>query len=272
MDSARIETLQALASEVRKDIVRMVGVARSGSIETPLSVTDVLTYLYWEVMTVQPRNYRHKDRDRFLLGVGDAVPALYSVLARRGYFDREELWHYKRLGSMLQPLPDFPRVPGIDGPCVESASEIAVASGMAAILSAESFDSRVFCLIDINDCLNPGFWSEAAVIGKKGLRGMTLLLVNHLNDSEEAKETVAEYAKSFTEKGWYTDFTDGHDFADMERVFSRLDAKNLVPKAVFVSALTGKGLSLPELGQFRNSKMLSVQEMDRALEELENGR
>lgn len=272
MDSARIETLQSLASEVRKDIVRMVGVARSGSIETPLSVTDVLTYLYWEAMVVQPQDYRRRDRDRFLLGVGDAVPALYAVLARRGYFDREELWHYKRLGSVLQPLPDFPRVPGIDGPCVESASEIAVASGLATVLRAESFDCRVFCLIDVNDCLNPDFWSEAEVIGKKCLRGITLLLVNQLNDREEEKETIAEYMKSFTEKGWYTDFADGHDFTDIERVFARLDAKNLVPKAVFVSTLTGKGLFLPESGQFRNLKTLNMQEMDRALEELENGR
>lgn len=272
MDSARIKTLQALASEVRKDIVRMVGVARSGSIETPLSVTDVLTYLYWEVMIIQPRDYRRKDRDRFLLGLGDAVPALYAVLARRGYFDREELWHYKRLGSVLQPLPDFSRVPGIDGPCVESASEIAVASGLAAILSVESFDSRVFCLIDINDCLHPDFWSEVEVIGKKGLRGITLLLVNQLNDYEEEKQTLAEYAKSFTEKGWHAHFADGHDFADMERVFVRLDDKDRMPKAIFISTLTGKGLSLPESRQFRNSKMLSVQEMDRALEELENGR
>lgn len=169
-------------------------------------------------------------------------------------------------------LPDFPRVPGIDGPCVESASEIAVASGLAATLSADSLDCRVFCLIDINDCLDPGFWSEAEVIGKKGLRGITLLLVNQLNDSKEEKETIMEYAKSFTEKGWYADFADGHDFADMKRVFVRLDANSLVPKAVFVSTLTGKGLSLPESWRSRNLKMLGVQEMDRALEELENGR
>lgn len=272
MDSARIEALQSLASEVRKDIVRMIGVARSGSIETPLSVTDVLTYLYWEAMILQPQDHLRRDRDRFLLGVGGAVPALYAVLARRGYFDREELWHYKRLGSVLQPLPDFSRVPGIDGPCVESASEIAVASGLAAVLGAEFFDCRVFCMIDINDCLNPGFWSEADIIGKKGLCGITLLLVNQINDREEEKETIAGYTKNFTEKGWYTDFAEGHDFADIERTFVRLDTEKLVPKAVFVSTLTGKGLFLSESGQSRNLKTLSAQEMDRALEELENGR
>lgn len=271
MDSTRIEALQALASEVRKDIVRMVGVARSGYIVTPLSVTDVLVYLYWEAMVIHPENCWHKDRDRFFLGMCAATPSLYAVLARRGYFDREELWHYKRLGAMLQPLPGFGRVPGIEAPCILSASELSLVAGCAELLNADDLGHRFFCLIGKEDCINPGFWAEVENVGGKKLHRIVLLVIVPINREEVGKETVVEYAKRFVANGWKVDFADGHDFADMERSFGMSDAKGSLPAAVFVSTLIGKGLSIPETQKAKNSKLLSLQEMDRALEELENG-
>lgn len=271
MDSVRIEALKTLASDVRKDIVRMVGVARSGSIETPLSMTDVFVYLYCEAMTIEPENHLGKDRDRFLLGMSAAVPALYAVLARSGYFDREELWHYKRLGAMLLPLPDFGRIPGIDAPCLLSACEISLVFGLAESLRMDGFDRRIFCLIGKDECLDRDFWPLVKIIAEEGLYTVVLLLAVPSAGQKAEADCAEAYARRFTENGWEVSFANGHDFADMERAFGGFDPNALKPKAVFVSTLIGKGLSFSQKQRAQYTKLMSLQEMDRALEELENG-
>lgn len=271
MIRARIDTLQALASEVRKDVVKMVGIARSGSIVTPLSITDVLVYLYWEAMIIHPENCQRRDRDHFFLGMCAAVPSFYAVLARRGYFDREALWHYKRLGAILQPLPQFGRVPGVDAPCVSSGCELSLVVGLAESLSAEGLDRRIFCLIEKEECANPDFWAEVKNIGMKGLNKIALLIAVQDDGGGIEKAAIGEYVEMFTAAGWQVDFSDGHDYADMERSFVTFGSLGSLPTVVFVSTLTGKGLSLPETRKVKKSGLLSLQEMDRALEELENG-
>ena len=118
MDNKRIEELKSIAAEVRKDVLRMVGLARSGPFETSISAAGLLVYLYWEELLLIPSEPSRRDRDRFITDIPAAIPALYAVLARRGFFEREHLWHYRRLGAMLQALPDFKRTPGIDAPCL----------------------------------------------------------------------------------------------------------------------------------------------------------
>lgn len=267
----RAKELQALAAEVRKDLVRMVGVARSGSIEPPLSVADVIVYLYCERMDTSPKGAQIMDRDRFFLGMGAAVPALYAVLARRGYFDRGELWHYKRLGALLQPLPDYGRVPGIDAPCVLSASELAIASGLAEVQRDSGLKRKLFCLIGQEDCFSEDFWFEVAYVGRKKSDSIVLLLIAPLNGADAEKAAVDRYRGRFIENGWEVVQADGHDFFDMEKALGEPDSRPRRPKAVFLSTDIGKGLSLAERQRAKYSRLLSLQEMDSALEELENG-
>lgn len=270
MEVAKIEALREFASEVRKDIVRMVGVARSGTIETPLSVADVLTFLYCEEMNVGPAVCQPRTRDRFLLGMCAATPALYAVLARKGYFDREELWHYKRLGALLQPLPEFRRVPGIDAPCVRQPGGIALLAGLARARQAAGIDYRIFCFIEIRDCLHEVFWSEIKKIREIDLRG-TVLLINSPLGMNGKGDSAAFYAAKFAAAGWSADHADGHDFADMKQALRRSGNFSPTPKAIFLSTLSGKGLSLLEQRKARDFRLKSFQEMENALEELENG-
>lgn len=271
MDGAKIEALQEFAAEVRKDIVRMVGVARDGSIEKPLSVADVLAFLYCDEMNTDPISYSAEMRDRFLLGMHSATPALYAVLARKGYFEREELWHYKRLGALLQSLPEYGRVPGIDAPCVRSSSEVALLAGLAQARQADGLDYRIFCLVEISDCLDPIFWIEITEI-KESDKHRIMLLINSPLDRKSEGDSAAHYAARFASIGWRADHADGHDFADMKRAFERSGDSSLAPKVVFVSTLSGKGLSLSEQRRARYFRIKSFQEMESALEELENGR
>ncbi|HPX03779.1 MAG TPA: transketolase [Synergistaceae bacterium] len=266
MENTRINELEKIAAEVRKDIVRMVGLARSGLIELPLLISDVLVYLYWEEMLLLAGSPSRKDRDRFVFGAEDGVPALYAILARRGYYEREQLWHYMRLGAMLQALPDFRRIPGIDAPLVTSGTELAIASGLACSLRKEGLGSRVFCFLEEKDCLGKDFMLEAEMCAGYGLDNITLISVC----KDKAGTDPGSYPESMGRLktyGWDIFETDGNDFGSMEKVFSEADCGSGRPAAVYAKVSNGRGLSFA--GDDAPKIKMSMETMERALEELE---
>ena len=269
MEITRINELEQIASEVRKDIVRMVGVARSGPLEFPLLISDVLVYLYWEEMLLLAHTPKRNDRDRFILGTEDGVPALYSILARRGYYGREELWNYRRLVAMLQALPDFRRTPGIDAPCVTSGTELAIAAPLAQSLGMDGLHTRVFCLLEDKDCGCEDFFLEAARCTKENIKNIIVIAVykqtagSQSNDQQlKCRDRLSAYGRKVLEM-------DGSDFASMEEVFGRLNNDGAEPAIIFTSIKNGKGLSFAESDHVRTKKGMSIEAMDRALEELE---
>lgn len=133
-----LHDLAELASAVRRDIVRMIGVARSGHLASSLSIVDILVWLYWEVLSLRPEEPAWEDRDRFVLGKGHGCPALYSVLANRNFFPREELWSYRRLGAMLQGFPEVRRTPGVDAPGGSLGQGLGLANGISLALRGKA--------------------------------------------------------------------------------------------------------------------------------------
>ena len=271
MEPKRVEELASLAAEVSKDIVRMVGVARSGPLEMPLGIVDLLVYLYWEVLLILPSMPKREDRDRFLLGIPSFSPALYAVLARRGYFDREELWHYRRLGAMLQAAPDFKRTPGADAPCISSASELYIAIPLArSLLSLAALSQRVFCLCPMGDLKDEFFIIEAKRAASEGISNLVLLII--CGESEkivQAEADITEYYKDFADYGWETSKIDGHSYLGMEKVFTDLDWDSKKPKVLFIKVQNIKKLSFMERSHKKTQLCMSIEEMDHALEELE---
>jgi transketolase len=265
MTESRLEILTQTAAEVRKDIVRMVGVARSGSIDPSLAITDLLVYMYWEELLILPGDLLRFDRDRFLLGMEEGVPALYAVLARRGCFDREDLWHYRRLGATLQPMPEIRRVPGIDAPTVPDGSELSIAAGLASALSIDGVDSRVFCLMDISLCWEEDFIWEAQAAARRKLGNIIQIIVyNVLEGCENAKRSE----KKLKEFGWRTVYADGHSFEDMEDVFSKLTWNSESPTAVYVGTKRNRVLCC-EPDSAGMTKLVNMEDMVQVLEELE---
>ena len=157
MDSARRGELEKIALEVRKDVLRMLGVAHAGGFKKVAGVVDILVYLYWECMNVFPTERNRQDRDRFVLGKVVAAPALYACLAKCGYFSRDELWSYGRLGATLQGFADI-RTPGVDAPWCHGGG-IGIACGIAQSFGREG-QQRVFCLVDENDMLSGVAWES----------------------------------------------------------------------------------------------------------------
>jgi len=269
MEKNRADELEYIASEVRKDIVRMVGVARSGPLETPFVISSLLVYLYWEELLVVADNPGRSDRDRFMLGMSCGIPALYSVLARRGYFEREDLWHYRRLGAMLQSIPDYKRTPGIDAPLAENGNELAVASALNESLKKDGFDSRVFCLLDEEIFYDPDFIMEAKRAADEKLDHLVLLIAMPLIPQSGHCREFYEHQNSLSEIGWTISVTDGNCFYDMEKIFRDMDINNGSPKAVFVNMKDGTEMPLVRSRISGKSMTLSLDDIDQALEELE---
>ena len=139
--------LQKVANEVRKDIVTAVHAAKAGHPGGSLSAADVFTYLYFEEMNIDPKDPKKADRDRFVLSKGHTAPGLYSVLAERGYFPKEDLKTLRHLGSYLQGHPDMKHIPGVDMSSGSLGQGISAAAGMALSAKLSNDDYRVYTLL-----------------------------------------------------------------------------------------------------------------------------
>jgi transketolase len=229
MDSKRRGELEKIALDVRKDVVRMLGLAHVGGISKVLRVVNVLVFLYWEYMKVFPAERKRAERDRFVMGKGIAAPALYACLARRGYFERDELWNYGRLGAVLQGYPDI-RTPGIDAPWPSHGGGIGVASAMADFLSSRNSwggVARVFCVAGEEEMRAGLSWESAISLVAKGCRNFALIV-----ERNGATDFIGEGLRAL---GWKTTET-RNDFVSMNDAFSGLDFSTPRPKAVILHA------------------------------------
>ena len=224
MDSKRRGELEKIALDVRKDVVRMLGLARVGGISKVLRVVNVLVFLYWEYMKVFPAERARADRDRLVMGNGIAAPALYACLARRGYFGRDELWNYGRLGAVLQGYPDI-RTPGIDAPWPSHGGSIGVASAMADFLSSRGSLARVFCVTGEEEMRSGVSWESAVARTADGCRNFALIA-----ESIPATDFMSEGLRAF---GWKAAEAQD-DFESLSGTFSGLDFSAPQPKAVIV--------------------------------------
>ena len=271
MKPERREDLERIALELRKDVVRMIGVARSGRLDSALSLVDLLAYLYWEVLEVDPRSPRDPRRDRFLLSKGRGCPALYAALARRGFFPREELWSFRRLGALLQGYPEVGRAPGVEAPGGSMGMGLGLAVGLSLALRLDGLPSRVFCLLGDGELQEGAVW-EAVLSASVRRLGRLVALVEANEHHEEgpwkAMKGIEPIRRKFEAFGWEVLDADGHDLNSLEETFARLDYEAPVPKALLLRTQMGKGVSFVEEG-VPEERGISRDDVDRALSELE---
>ena len=259
MDERRTEELKNISAEVRKDVLRMVGMARSGPYETPLALASLLVYLYWEELVLIPSEPQREDRDRFVIGMPQAVPALYAALARRGFFERDHLWHYRRLGAMLQALPDFRRIPGMDAPCLTVQPSLAMAASLADGLARRSFKPRVVFLVSETAFRSDEFAEEAMRAADEPIPNLFMLVVS--DGGFDASRGAC--------RGWEAREAAADDFSALEAACGSFDFSSGGPKALFAAARGGSGLSFFDEESADGGHALSLGELDQALEELE---
>ena len=248
MDAAEKKQLEITACKIRMGIIEGVHSAKSGHPGGSLSIAEILTYLYFKEMNIDPKDPKKADRDRFVLSKGHAAPALYAVLAERGYFEKSLLTTLRHIGSILQGHPDMKHIPGVDMSTGSLGQGISAAVGMA--LSAKHFgDSyRVYAVLGDGEIEEGQVWEAAMFAGNKGLSNLTAFIdYNNLqiDGTIEEVNSAAPIDKKFEAFGWHTVTINGNDFDEIE---SALNMAKTVDKPVAIIAKTvkGKGVSYME--------------------------
>lgn len=248
MDAAEKRELEKTACKVRIGIIEGVHSAKSGHPGGSLSCADILTYLYFKHMNIDPKNPKAENRDRFVLSKGHAAPALYSVLANRGYFDVSELNKLRNIGSILQGHPDMKHIPGVDMSSGSLGQGISAAVGMA--LSSKHFGNgfNVYTVLGDGEIEEGQVWEAAMFAGNKKLSNLTAFIdYNNLqiDGTIEEVNSAMPIDKKFEAFNWHTIVIDGHDFEQIEAALKEAETVDK-PVAIIANTVKGKGVSYME--------------------------
>ena len=264
--------LQKIANEVRKDILTEVYHAKSGHPGGSLSVADILTCLYFEEMHVDPQNPDMADRDRLVLSKGHAAPALYAVLAEKGYFPKEELKSLRALGSRLQGHPNMNDTPGVDMTSGSLGQGVSAAVGMAlsAKLTGDSY--RVYAVLGDGELEEGQVWEAMMFAGNKQLDNLVIVADSNgiqLDGTVEeinSPQPIDEKMKAFH---IHPIVVDGHDFDQRHRAFEEARTVKGQPTAIIAETVKGKGVSYMENQVSWHGSAPNKEQYEKAMEELE---
>ncbi len=249
MDATKRKNLEITSCKVRMSVIEGTFNAKSGHPGGSLSIADVLTYLYCEKMNVDPKNPDMKERDRFVLSKGHCAPALYGILAEKGYFDKEEIKSLRHIGAMLQGHPDRKGTPGVDMSTGSLGQGISVACGMAlsAKLSNESY--KVYAILGDGEIEEGQVW-EAAMFAAHNKLDNLLAIVDFNGLQIDGKITEVCSPLPIPEKfeafGWHVIEMKAHDFDDIERAFNEAEKIVGKPVVIVMTSTKGKGVSYME--------------------------
>ncbi len=278
MDAAIMKELQITACKARISIIEGVHAAKAGHPGGSLSCVDILTYLYYKELNVDPKNPDMENRDRFVLSKGHAAPALYAVLAEKGFFDKSLIKTLRQIGSILQGHPDMKKIPGVDMSTGSLGQGISCAVGMA--LSSKHFGSgfNVYTVLGDGEIEEGQVWEAAMFAGNKGLSNLTAFVdYNNLqiDGTVEEVNSPAPIDKKFEAFGWHTIIIDGHNFEEIEKALA--EAKTVdKPVCIIAKTVKGKGVSYMENavnwhGAAPNDELAAqaLEELKQQLKELE---
>ncbi len=264
--------LQLIANELRQDVMEMG--PRSGNaihVGPAYSSADILTVLYYEFMNIDPKNPNWEDRDRFIFSKGHAAPVLYALLAKLGYYDREELWNIKNLGCRLQGHPSMNKTPGIDMTAGSLGNGLSIGLGMALGLKLQKKKSNVYVILGDGE-FQEGMVMEAmmAAPAKHADNLVAILDYNHHQSSGSVEDIMPLHplADKWRAFGWRVFEIDGHNIPE---IYSRLSlAKNYEgrPTCIIAHTIKGKGVDFIEHNNAWHAKLATNEEYENAMRQL----
>lgn len=266
--------LAAMANTIRKHIIEEIYAARSGHPGGSLSAADLLTYLYFEEMNVDPQNPLKEDRDRFVLSKGHIAPCLYAVLAEKGFFSKKDLLGLRQPGSYLQGHPDMKKTPGIDMSTGSLGQGISAAVGMALAGKLNGNQYRVYTLVGDGEIQEGQVWEAVMFAAHRKLDNLVIIIDNNnLQIDGTVEEVCSPYpiAAKFKSFNCNVIEVNGHDFADLRSAFKQ--AKTTIEKPVVIVAKTvkGKGVSFMENQAGWHGTAPDQEQYQMAMAELERG-
>ena len=264
--------LEKMANEIRKDIVTAVHSAKSGHPGGSLSSADIFTYLYFEEMNVDPANPKWEDRDRFVLSKGHVAPGLYSTLAEKGYFPKEDLKTLRHTGSYLQGHPDMKHIPGIDMSSGSLGQGVSVAVGMAAAGKYDKKDYHVYTLTGAGEIQDGQIWEAAMWAGHRKLDNLVVIVDNNnLQIDGSVEDVCSPYPidKKFEAFNFHVINIDGNDFDQIRAAFKEARETKGMPTAIIAKTVKGKGVSFMENAAGWHGKAPNDEEYEIAMADLE---
>ena len=241
--------LKKTANEVRKGIVTAVYNAKSGHPGGSLSAADILTYLYFKEMNIDPKDPKKADRDRLVLSKGHIAPGLYSTLAHRGYFPVEDLKTLRHVGSYLQGHPDMKHIPGVDMSSGSLGQGGSAAVGMALAGKMDNASYRVFCLFGDGEIQEGQVWEAAMFAGARKLDNLVFIVDNNgLQIDGNTEDVCSPYpiADKFRAFNFNVIEIDAHDFGQIGDAFQKAKETKGMPTAIIAKSVKGKGVSFME--------------------------
>ncbi len=249
MDKKRATELAIIANRVRKHALTGIFNAQSGHPGGSLSVADVLTYLYFEVMNVDPKNPKMTDRDRLVLSKGHTAPALYATLAERGFFPVEDVYTLRRIDSYIQGHPDMKNIPGVDMSTGSLGQGVSVAGGMALAAKLDNKDYRVYAILGDGELEEGQVWEQAMFAPHYKLDNFTIFVdFNGLQIDGDITKVMnpTPIDKKFEAFGWNVIVCDAHNFDELEAAVNAAKACKGKPTAVIMNSVKGKNVSYME--------------------------
>ncbi len=249
MDANSKKELAKIACNVRKGIIEGTFNAKSGHPGGSLSIAEIVTYLYFKEMNVDANEPMKADRDRFVLSKGHAAPALYAVMAQKGYFPVEELKTLRKVDSRLQGHPSMNYLPGVDISSGSLGQGISAACGMAlgAKLKGDAF--RVYTILGDGEIEEGQVWEAAMYAAAKKLDNLVAFVDNNnlqIDGSVEEVNSPYPIPEKFAAFGWNVIEIDAHNFDEIEAALDNAKATKGKPTAIIAKSVKGKGVSFME--------------------------
>ncbi|HAV00024.1 MAG TPA: transketolase [Lachnospiraceae bacterium] len=241
--------LKKTANEIRKGIITAVHAAKAGHPGGSLSCADIMTYLYFEEMNIDPKDPKKEDRDRFVLSKGHCAPALYSALAQRGYFPVEELTTLRKLGSRLQGHPCMQHTPGVDMSSGSLGQGVSVATGMALSAKMSNYPFRVYTMLGDGELAEGQVWEAAMFAGFKKLDNLVYIIDNNGLQIDGPITEVCDsnpIDKKFEAFNFHVIKINAHDFDEIRAAFKEARETKGMPTAIIAKSIKGKDVSFME--------------------------
>ena len=249
MEQAKLNLLKETAAKIRLGVLEGVHAASSGHPGGSLSISDIMAYLYFEEMNVDPKNPKWADRDRLVLSKGHTAPALYAALALKGFFDASEIAKLRQVDSFLQGHPDMKGTPGVDMTTGSLGLGISAACGMALAAKVDGKDYRTYTIVGDGESQEGQVWEAAMFAAHYKLDNLCVIIDwNGLQIDGPVAEVMnpTPHDTKLKAFGFHVISIDGHDFEQIEAAFNEAKTVKGKPTAIIAKTVKGKGVSFME--------------------------
>lgn len=267
------EEIYEVARRMRCGIIESTHAAKSGHPGGSLGCAEIVAYLYFEEMNIDPERPDWPQRDRFVLSKGHCAPTLYAALAERGYFPREELLSLRKVGSRLQGHPNMSTLPGVDMSTGSLGQGVSTAVGMALASRQWNDGFRVYCLLGDGEIEEGQVWEAAMFAGNLGLDNLVLIVdyndmqIDGLLSEVNSPEPIADKFRAFNFH--VIEVEDGNDLSQLRPAFAEARATKGIPTCIVAKTLKGKGVSYMEGKVEWHGKAPNDEQYELAMAELE---